>query len=135
MNSFSKQILSNLNVIVFCQKNSFYLKMYDKNDTMNWRTKLLKVRSWRSETLFEPIQRETMQQKVFQIHTVKLKLQKEKLNWNTNSHGLYALIMSRTHFRVDLHSIVVWMLRKSLLETDAISEIQVTAAGLKRTTT
>ena len=36
---------------------------------------------------------------------------------------LYVLIMSRTHFRVNLHSIFAWMSRNSLLETGAISEV------------
>ena len=35
---------------------------------------------------------------------------------------LDAIIMSRTRFRVNLHSMVAWMWRKSLLETGAISE-------------
>ena len=45
---------------------------------------------------------------------------------NTNSqpcyHCLYVLIMSSTHFRVNLHSIVAWMSRNFLLETGTISE-------------
>ena len=36
---------------------------------------------------------------------------------------LYVLVMSRMRFRVNLHSIVAWMSRNSLLETGAISEI------------
>ena len=40
-----------------------------------------------------------------------------RFNW------LYVLIMSHTRFRVNLHSIVTWMLRNSLLETGGISEI------------
>ena len=39
----------------------------------------------------------------------------------------YVIIMSRTHFRVNLHSIFAWMSRNSLLETSAISEVKVTA--------
>ena len=35
----------------------------------------------------------------------------------------YALIMSRTRFRVDPHSIVAWMSRNTLLETHTISEV------------
>ena len=34
---------------------------------------------------------------------------------------LYILIMSRVRFRVNLHSIVAWMLRNSLLEMGAAS--------------
>ena len=37
------------------------------------------------------------------------------------SNPLYAFIMSRTRFRVNLHSIVAWMSRNFFLETDAIS--------------
>ena len=42
--------------------------------------------------------------------------------------------MSPTRFRVNPHSTVAWMLRNSLLETGAISEVYVTAMGLKPTT-
>ena len=35
---------------------------------------------------------------------------------------LYVLVMSRTRFRVNPHSIVVWMSRNSLLEAGAKSE-------------
>ena len=45
------------------------------------------------------------------------------------------VIMSRTRFRVNVHSIVVWMSRNSLLETGAIAEILVTATGFEPTTT
>ena len=37
---------------------------------------------------------------------------------------LYVLIMSRTYFRVNPHSIVAWMSRKTLLKSGAISEIK-----------
>ena len=43
--------------------------------------------------------------------------------------------MSRTPFRVNLHSIGARLSRSSLFETDAISEVQVTARGMKPTTT
>ena len=36
---------------------------------------------------------------------------------------LYILIMSPTHLRIDLHSVVTWMSRKSFLQTCVISEI------------
>ena len=36
---------------------------------------------------------------------------------------LYVLIMSRTRFWVNLHSIFAWMSRNSFLETGAISEV------------
>ena len=39
------------------------------------------------------------------------------------SFSLYVIIMSRTRFRVNLHSIVAWMSRNSSLETSAISEV------------
>ena len=42
---------------------------------------------------------------------------------------LSVFIMSHTHFRVNLHFIVAWMWRNSLLETDAISEAEVAATG------
>ena len=40
-----------------------------------------------------------------------------KVDW------LYVVTMSRTHFNVNLHSIVVWISRNSLLGTDAVSEV------------
>ena len=36
---------------------------------------------------------------------------------------LYIFIMSRTSFRVNLHAIVAWISRKSLLKTGTISEV------------
>ena len=48
---------------------------------------------------------------------------------------LCVLIMSHMHFRVNLHSVVAWMPRNSLLETCAISEVQVITTGYKPTTT
>ena len=48
---------------------------------------------------------------------------------------LYVLIMSRTRFRVNLHSLVAWMSRNFLLERGTISEVWVTATGLEPTTT
>ena len=48
---------------------------------------------------------------------------------------LHVIIMSRTRFRVNLYSIVVWMSRNSLFETGAISQVSVTATGLEPTTT
>ena len=45
---------------------------------------------------------------------------------------LCVFIMSHTHFRVNLHSVVAWMWRNSLLETDAISEVEVAATGFGR---
>ena len=48
---------------------------------------------------------------------------------------MYILIMSRTRFRVTPHSIIARMFRNSLLETGAISEVEVTATGLEPTTT
>ena len=42
---------------------------------------------------------------------------------NTYIPWLYVLIMSRTRFRVNPHSIVAWMSSNSLLETGAISEV------------
>ena len=43
---------------------------------------------------------------------------------NQWSARLYALIMSRTRFSVNLHSIVAWMSRNSLLKTGAKSEVR-----------
>ena len=44
---------------------------------------------------------------------------------------LYAIIISHTRFRVNLHSIVSKMSRIYLLETDAISEVLVKPTGFK----
>ena len=44
---------------------------------------------------------------------------------------LYVLVMSRTRFRVNPHSIVSWMSRNSLLKAGVKSEVSVTATGLE----
>ena len=54
---------------------------------------------------------------------------------NRGINSLYVLIMSRTRFRVNLHSTVAWMSRNSLHEASAKSEVLVTATGLEPTTT
>ena len=48
---------------------------------------------------------------------------------------LYILIMSCTCFRVNPHFFFALMSRKSLLKTNAISEVSVTSTGLEPTTT
>ena len=48
---------------------------------------------------------------------------------------LYVIVMSRTPFRVNPHFIFPRMSRNSLLETSAISEVEVTATGLQPKTT
>ena len=48
---------------------------------------------------------------------------------------LYVHIMSHKRFRVNLHSVVAWMSTISLLQTDAISEAQVTVTGFESTIT
>ena len=57
-----------------------------------------------------------------------------RIKLQTKSYYLYVLIMSRTRFRVNPHPIVARMSRYSLLETDAITEVSVTATGLEPTT-
>ena len=52
-----------------------------------------------------------------------------------NVFKLYVLVMSRTRFRVNPHSIVAWMSRISLLEAGAKSEGEVTATRLEPRTT
>ena len=47
---------------------------------------------------------------------------------------LFVIIMSRTHFRVNPHSIFSWMWSNYFLETGAISEVLVTPTGLEPTT-
>ena len=44
-------------------------------------------------------------------------------------------MMPRTRFRDNIHSVLAWMSKNSLLETVAVSEAQVTATGLEPTTT
>ena len=48
---------------------------------------------------------------------------------------LCVFIMSHTHFRVNVYSVVAWMSRSSLLETDAITEAKVAGTGFEPTTT
>ena len=45
---------------------------------------------------------------------------------------LYVLIMSRTRFRVNLHFIVAWMARTSLLETGAMPEVNFVECSLTK---
>ena len=47
----------------------------------------------------------------------------------------YVLIMSRTGFRVNLRSLGAWMLWINMFETDAISDVLVTATRFEPTTT
>ena len=47
----------------------------------------------------------------------------------------YVLIMSRTSFRVKLHSIVASMSKNFFFETGAISEVKMTATGFEPTAT
>ena len=49
----------------------------------------------------------------------------------TMTRRLCVLIMSHTHFRVNLHSVVARLSRNSLLETHVISEVYVTATGFE----
>ena len=46
----------------------------------------------------------------------------------------YVIIMLRRRFRVNLHFIVAWMSRNSLLKTGEISEVEVKVIGSKPTT-
>ena len=46
---------------------------------------------------------------------------------------LYVLVMSRTHFRVNPHSIFAWMSRNSLLKTGATSDMTRTYSQMHRT--
>ena len=48
---------------------------------------------------------------------------------------LYVLILSRTRFRVNTHSIFAWMSKNCLLYKKVISEIEVTSMALKPTAT
>ena len=54
---------------------------------------------------------------------------KDRRSW------LCVLAMSRKRFGVNTHSTVAWILRNSLLEAGAKSEVLVTATGLEPTTT
>ena len=56
-------------------------------------------------------------------------------HYQNQGQWLYVLVMSRTRFRVNPHSIVAWMSRNSLLEAGAKSEDEVTATGLEPRTT
>ena len=51
------------------------------------------------------------------------------------ARGLYILAMSHPCFRGNLHSVVAWISRNSLLETNAISDDYVTETWFQSTTT
>ena len=58
------------------------------------------------------------------MNSIKLRKQKVKTQrlWRYKmEEQLYVIIMSRTRFRVNPHSIVTWMSRNALLETGAIN--------------
>ena len=57
------------------------------------------------------------------------------INDNNLINWLYVLVMLRTRFRVNPHSIVTWMSRNSLFEAALKSETEVTATGLEPATT
>ena len=57
------------------------------------------------------------------VNSKKKKKKKTKLLNQVCHIRLYVLVMSRTRFRVNLHSIVAWMSRNSLLKTGAKSEV------------
>ena len=57
------------------------------------------------------------------------------INKIQDSCTMYVLVMSRTHFRVDPHSIVAGISKNSLLEAGTKSEVYVTATGLEPRTT
>ena len=71
--------------------------------------KLLLLMIWRSLLLC-----------VFSIYQQKINSGFVK---NTSKSRLFVFIVSYTYFRVNLHSIVAWMSRNSLLETGTISEV------------
>ena len=54
---------------------------------------------------------------------------------SVRSIWICVLLLSRRHFRVNLHSIFAWISTNSFLETCAISEVQVTPTWLEPTTT
>ena len=65
------------------------------------------------------------------LYVVRIKIVKSS-SFNTKIDiSLYVIIMSRTRFRVNLHSIVAWISRNSLLETGTIYLIRVTATKLE----
>ena len=62
------------------------------------------------------------------------KMTAKKLNQECFFFLLYVIIMLPTSFRVNLHSIVAWMSRNSLLETGVVSEVRVTVTRFKHRT-
>ena len=52
-------------------------------------------------------------------------LLKQAFSW------LYVLIMSRTCFRVNLHSTIPWISRNALLKTGAISKVKLSGCGFE----
>ena len=63
-----------------------------------------------------------------QMKAMTLKLEAKDIVFDfcyiiNNSNSPYVIIMSRMSFRVNLHSIVAWMSRNSLLEAGAIFEV------------
>ena len=54
--------------------------------------------------------------KILKKDLISIIFSQQRKSDQDNIGWLYVLIMSRTHFRVNPHSIVAWMSRNSLLE-------------------
>ena len=79
---------------------------------------------WVSLSFLMKLYKEKQKQKTKQgmFCWTKRKISKNRKDVNIHEE-LYVIIMSRKGFRVNLHSIVAWISRNSLLETGAISEV------------
>ena len=60
--------------------------------------------------------------KILKKDLISIIFSQQRKSDQDNIGWLYVLIMSRTHFRVNPHSIVAWMSRNSLLEAGAKSK-------------
>ena len=108
--TYSKKIiLNNLNWIIACSHINRFLEFainhekqleFQSNNVRNFRSSL----PWMT--------------KASSFQTFPIDLFVEEAH-----HWLYVIIMLSTPFRVNLHFIIAWMPRNSLLKTDAISEV------------
>ena len=94
--------LKECNFYIWPMRNEFLINWLTKYSNINWNHIIIEISlAW---ILF---------------HSKSLN------HWHPNNSWawLHVLVMSRTHFRVNLHSIFAWMSRNSLRETSAISGV------------
>ena len=118
--------------------NYFVLKIFDKEQCINVSNNcLFPLRHFQVLFYGKKLERVTCTKNAtlfcqFPINSVRFVEDNPKSKPSSKEFGhflkqwltwLYVIIISRPHFRVNIHSIFAWMSRNSLLETGAMSEV------------